>query len=1249
MSEPAFLPSNTHAHAQTTNHFLRGDGGGTTLTRRHTPSSSNTRRVIGRRRASEVFGSNSNNNQKAVTPLVPAVPPQPATKRLHIFKAVAQQQQQQSGSTIPRVPATRRHIHNLPDDDSGNGSQTESTTTAPSNPWMFIPHASQPGSITVSNGEGAPYPTSLDTQQPPQQQQQQKRRQLPFNSLPATATASAAPAAGALTRKRTNSASSTSTTSVTYLRDAAAAFIATAHQNHFQFPHKVLHPEILPLSTANLDLQHDFDSEDDDESFTSRELRSSLPRDVGMELMGGGGDIRDGIEQEFMMEDDDDDGLEDDRGRAFESTTPPLDLGQIVNSEERLWRRRNHYDPRLFLSTTAPTTDAAVDAIASSDTPLFPPSSSYRPSPHITTTTGQLNSNNLKGYWSTKTDEADQNRFPPSVQDHLSSNDHHLYHLHLHQHQDRKPHQRQMYLFGRQDSTINNTQMQDRSASHLSPPDNNYAYQQEVISDDPSSPLPPPPLSFPSTTSFTSANSQHHPARRTDDANEFVDSADRASWVSEMNSAEDRSQDKQQQQQQQQQPHDHPMSLFSPTVGGNNGLGSGGQVPLTRQDSRSEQDREVFEVCSRRLQLGYTPSQNIHKALVSSIRSSFLASLNESQRASLMNGDSPGVQQSTPGDEDLQDFQQPWYKPQHLPYYASPAQEHASRSFEKETRQSREEELLEVIAQLEKDLQELHSSSVELQTRLHESEQQNERMVVEHDCALRRVREQYDHQIHDTKKRTKRFFDETMRKRQRDEDKRLEGLQEQLAQTQATNKDLRTTIRGLQRERLDVEQDQRDDLLVLCLFIENELSPMVFDLAGDRDGSGVTQLQAVGDFKRRPPSTINTATTAIAKSNLYDRDLTPTTAVPHPVPIPLPTPPSQDNPQPKSTTAAITGQCTSPRGQKCMSLLEQLQSALSIVFANTTAVTTPTTPTTLHSLDKASSIPRPEEARLQQEESPKTPAPFRKTHSRHTSTATKPTTTIATMATTKHGRHNALTEDHLVRLHETERPEGLNSRWARKRSSDSSSASSGHTIVAPALPPMPFRKVVVSKLINTSTTAAATPPPPLPPKIAPRVPSASEKPPALVSISNPNNATTTAVSRSQKHTPLTTTTITSSPPPTKTNTKSNNTVDTEEKGKEKEENEKEKGKGKEKEKEKKDRSLQQCLAEQHTRYQKEIERIKQQCINIYRQSLEDVRTDMKLKLRQTGRGGGGGGGQIRRTRSTTTATAAPVVATATAH
>ncbi|KAF9549152.1 hypothetical protein EC957_004791 [Mortierella hygrophila] len=951
------------------------------------------------------------------------------------------------------------------------------------NPWLSIPHEPQPGPIDVSNGEGALYPTTLDTQQPPQQQQQQRRRQLPFNSLPATATTTATTtatsAAGALTRKRTNSASSTSTTSVTYLRNAAAAFIATAHQNHFQFPHKVLHPEIQPLSTANLDLQYDVEGEDDDESFTSRELWSSLPRDVGAKVMGGGSDVCGGIEQEFMTEDDDDQ-LEDDRGRGFESTTPPLDLGQIVNSEEQFWRRRNRYDPSLFPSTTAATTVAAVDAFA------------------------------------------------------------------------------------------------------------------------------------------------------IDDASEFVESADRASWVSELSSAGDRNQSNQQHQ-----PYDHPMSLFSPKVGGNNESGSGGQAPTPWQDSRSEQDREVFEVCSRRVQRGYTPSQNIHKALISSIRSSFLASLNESQRASMMNGDSSSVQRSTSGDEDLKDFLQPWYQPRHLPRYASPDQEYSSGTFEKEAHQRREEELLEVIAQLEKDLQELHSSTVELQTRLHESEERNERMVVEHNCALQHVKEEYDHQIHDTKKRTKRFYDETVRKRQRDEDKRLEGLQEQLSQTLGANKDLRTTIRGLQRERLDAEQDQRDDLSVLSLFIENELSPMVSDLAGGIDGGGVIQLQAVGAFKCRRPSTINTVTTAIAKGNLYDHDLTPTTAVPHPVPIPLPTPSSQDNssPKPSSTTTTTIRQCTSPRGQKCMSLLEQLQSALSI-FANATAVTTPTT-TIPHDTDKASSIPYPAGGGLQQEEPPKTPAPFRKTHSRHTSTATNPTTT-ATATTTKHGRHVALTKEHLVRIHETERLEDLKFRRVRKQYSDSSSASSGHTVVASALPPKPFRQVVVSTITGTPMTAAVTPPPPPPPPPAtyPCVPSVSEKPPASVSISTPINATTTAVSSLQKHTPLTTTTTTSSPP---TKTKTNNPVDTKEKDKEKKEMKKEK---------EKDRSLQQCLAEQHTRYQKEIERIKQQCINIYRQSLEDVRADMKFKL---GQGGRGGVGQTRRARSTTAVAAVPVVATATAH
>ncbi|KAF9149238.1 hypothetical protein BG015_008977, partial [Linnemannia schmuckeri] len=1119
------------------------------------------------------------------------VPHQPSVKRLYGFKDVDHQQQQQhAGSTTLGVPATtRRRIHNLPNSSSNNGSQTESTTTAPDNPRLFMPHAPQPGFITISNRESTQHSLSNETQQPQQQQQQpqqqqQKRRQLPFNSQPTTTTAIEV----AQTRKRANSASSTSTTSVTYLRDAAAAFIATAHQNHFQFPHKVLHPEIQPLSTTHLDLSHDFDGEDDDDSFISRELRSTLPSDVETKAMGSGDDIH-GIEKVFMAKKDDDDQLEDDGGGGFESTTPPLDLGQVVNDDERLWIRQPHYDPILFSSTTT-ATNAAVDGLANPDTPLHA-LSSYRPSPH--TRASQLSSNILQTHYSIEPEEADQDHFS-SVQHHHPSTDHRHHHFLYHRHrQARKQHQRQMYLFGRQDNTINNTNMQDRSASPPSHSDN-YAYQQEVISDNPSSPPLPPPLYFPTTTSFSPIN--RHP---TCDASEFAESAaDRGPWVSELSSGGVRNHVKQ-------QPHDHTMSLFSPMVDGNDGS-YGGQVP-PRQDSRSEHDREVFEVCSRRLQPGFTPTQNIHKALVSSIRSSFLASLNGCQRASLMNGDSSGVQQPIPGDEDLEEFQQPGYQPQQLPYHASPDQGHTShsRSFEKEAPQRREEELLEVIAQLEKDLQELHHSTVELQVSLRESEERNE-----HDCTLRRVKEEYDHQIQDTKKRTKRFYDETIRKRQRDENKRLEGLQEQLTQAQAANKDLRTTIRGLQRERLDAEQDQRDDLSVLCLFIENVLSPMVVGLTASSKGVGEnnTQLQAAGAFEHRQPSTINTVTATVAKGHSYDHDLTPTTAVPHP--ISTPTSSTQDNPSKPASTTTTIGQCTSPRGQKCMSLLEQFQTALFISFANATA-TSVTTPTTPHSHNKASSIQQAAGG-LQQEESPKTPAPSRKAHSRHNSTTTAATTI------TNHGGHDTLTDDHLVRLHETERLEDLNPLRAKKRYSDSSNASSGHTVVAPTLPPMSFRQGVVSKPANTLTTntLAATPAATL------RVPSAPEKPPTSVSVSTPNNSTTTAVSSPEKH--IITTTTSSFSPLTKT--KSNNTDN------------------KEKEKEK-DRSLQQCLAEQHTRYQKEIERIKQQCIKIYRQSLEDVRADMKFKLRQRGVGGR----DHRQRASATIAAIVPVVAIATAH
>ncbi|KAF9908787.1 hypothetical protein EC991_009490 [Linnemannia zychae] len=931
-------------------------------------------------------------------------------------------------------------------------------------------------------------------------------------------------------KRPTNSASSTSTTSVTYLRNAAAAFIATAHQNHFQFPHKVLHPDIQPLS-AQLDphqqnfeengIDDDAAEQEDNDSFTSHELRT-LPSEIRAKVITGGGGVHNDAGQDVFMTDNDDGMLRDERDQGFESTTPPLDLGQVINNtgEDHFWRQPHQYDPILFPSTTNDAVD--VDAIATSDAPLFP-LFSYRPSLY------------------------------PSQWNHIRPS------------------------WSRSRSTEKEA---DQAATHAG-----------------------------------------------EDANEFTENPDRQSWVSELSSGEIHL------AKQQQQPHDHPMSFFSPAIDAN----GSGQAAL--QESRSEQDREVFEVCSRRLQRGYTPSQNIHKALVSSIRSSFLASLSGSQRASLMNSDSSGInQQSSPdeggGASDLEDFQQPWYQPQHLPYHASPDQDYAaSRSFEKEDEyRRREEELLEIIAQSEKDLQELHNSTLELQASLRESEERNERLNIEHSCALQRVKEEHDHQIRDTKKRTKRFYDETMRKRQRDEDKRLQGLQEQLSQAQTTNKDLRTTIRGLQRERLDVEQGQRDDLAVLCLFIENVLGPLVFSLTAGRDGDAgtgtgtgtsmglekVVSPQGVGPFKRRQPSTITIpAITTISAPQ--DIDLTPTAAVPHPLKLSVLT--TQDKPlelptttsvvASTTTTTAPTGQqqlqqCVTPRGQKCMSLLEQFQSALSISYSKallTDAVTTKTA---------TSAMP------VLQQGSPEIPVPSKKTHyhSRHNSAINTPAATNITKR--QYGRYATMSDDNnsgndkgndkvvaevaQVDTHLRERIDYINSRLARKRYSDSSTASSGHTVVAASAPPLhliSIRQGVSKNVVAPTGTTTST---------TPRSPSvASEKPADFTTTSSPTSVpnttamTMTAISSPLNCTPPATTTPTNTFTPLIKTTNNNSA-----------ENDKS--------------SFQQCLAEQHTRYQKEIERIKQQCIKIYRQSLEDVRADVKFKL-----------GQRRQRASSTTA------------
>ncbi|KAF9924674.1 hypothetical protein FBU30_005393 [Linnemannia zychae] len=1043
----------------------------------------------------------ADNNQEATALFSQTLLRQPSTRRPHSLNDYNQKQHPTSTAPEPIAP---RDVQNLPNiNNNSNGSIIE--------PAMLGSCGSLPMPLkhrldSVSSEEGRQYPTLVDiqqrSQQQPKQQQQQQRRQLPFNSVPSVRT-----------RQRTNSASSTATTSLTGLRTAAAAFIATMHQNHFQFPHKVLYPEVQTFSATHRDLQCDFSESDGErvkDSFASHELeirsnniqakavRNAVKYDHRQMLMGE-------TDTEIEMDNNDDGaGQLMHKGRGQNSTPPlVLNLNNDINNEELFWRLPQ-YDPILFPSSA---TDATIDAIASSDAPLFPLSSYRRSSSLIS----QLKNSKPRPYQSIEKKEVNGTGqgLISSVQDHRPSIDLHdndrLYHHHRQQGQYQHL---QQDFSSEQNDIIDDAVAQNRSTS----PIDKYAYQQEILTDDPTSPLPPLYFHSARDTPSVPSNQQHLRHQTVDNGSEFSDNTDRGSWVSELSSSpgilEHRAI---------QQPlHEHPkLHLFSAVDGRNRS-----DPDLMQKDSRSEQDREVFEVCSRRNQPGYTPSQNIHKALVSSIRSSFLASLNDSQRASLMDSnDSFGMipkQQSSPEcevDTELYDFQQPWYQPQLRPiHHASPNQEYmsASDSFEREDErrhQGREEELLGVIAQLENDLQSLQNSRAELHAKLCDSEEHNERMLFDHDCELRRIKEEHDFQMKDTKKRTKRFYDETMRKRKRDEEKRLEGLKEQLTHAQTENKELRIAIRGLQRERLDAEQDQRDDFAIISRFIEEMLSPVVHNLTV----RNIEPLQTVGHNKHcRWPFSIGDSADPVI--NQHDDDpFASATKVAEEV--------AQSNPEiPFSFPAGI--------------VYMQYESAKTLQEPH----------------DDSTTASSPERQNKWKEDN----------------------------------RLYARTKDS-----EAQRFEYLNSRRARKRHSDSSNASSGKTVVTPLSQQLSDQKEGISQhVIHPPTTDSTL-------KTHPSIYESEKSPGFTIPTTDRLSTTTTAVSSPQKHY---TSTNLSSPTPSMT---TNTTLATAAK-----------------EKDYDTKSLQHCLAEQHARYQKEIERIKQQCIRIYRQSLEEVRAEMKSKLDQ---------------------------------
>ncbi|KAF9110136.1 hypothetical protein BGX27_006743 [Mortierella sp. AM989] len=242
------------------------------------------------------------------------------------------------------------------------------------------------------------------------------------------------------------------------------------------------------------------------------------------------------------------------------------------------------------------------------------------------------------------------------------------------------------------------------------------------------------------------------------------------------------------------------------------------QTPLGEAECTKEQyydghtghedreDRELYKPTSRR-ERGYTPGQDIHRDLISSIRSSFLASQSNSNRSN----------SKSLSDTELQ----PW-----LGYIEEQVDSDTERQQQEEARDRlQERRLLDTIAQLEQEVADLRDANRELQACLHTSKERYDSLVTEHSIQIRHIQDEHELSKEETKKRTKKFHDEAMRKRQKDEERRLTSMQDRLQQVQKSNKELSATIRALQREKLETERGQRDDLVVLNSFLENEIVP----------------------------------------------------------------------------------------------------------------------------------------------------------------------------------------------------------------------------------------------------------------------------------------------------------------------------------------------------------------------------------------------------------------------------------------
>ncbi|KAG0018379.1 hypothetical protein BGZ80_007234 [Entomortierella chlamydospora] len=327
----------------------------------------------------------------------------------------------------------------------------------------------------------------------------------------------------------------------------------------------------------------------------------------------------------------------------------------------------------------------------------------------------------------------------------------------------------------------------------------------------------------------------------------------------------------------------------------------------------------------------YNPSQGIHNDLISPIQSSFLVSQGNNNK----NNNAWDLEMHSETE------QQPW-----LGYIEEQMYSNTDilRQQQEEARDRlQEQHLLDTISQLEQEVVELRDANRELQAFLRESEERYDCLATEFDARICQIQDEHELSKEETKRRAKRFHDEAMKKREKEEEKRLTSMQEHVGQLEASNKELCATIRAMQRERFETERSQRDDLAALSSFLQNDIIPTLHNMLV----MPVEMERAQADDAKPLPVPLalqtDTLWDKVHGRKFMDKLVESPDTISPPASKSSTTTSDMDSPDPlvgrppSKEEHSSSRSCTTLRGQKCLKLLEHLWTIL-ITVSPTAAV-----------------------------------------------------------------------------------------------------------------------------------------------------------------------------------------------------------------------------------------------------------------------------------------------------------------------